>query len=399
MRTLPFFTRGTLALLLIGLGAPLSAQQQAEIQSWRVPGWSFTPGVAIGVMADSNVGVLGPDEFGETNGDSSFQLDPFGQLEFFSARTAFSSGYRGGIRHYFELSPLDSVEHRGYLTLQHKLSRRTALRVHEDFTQQPTTDNLQLNGVPFARVGSRYNLASVTLETRATRKLDVSGEYENSWVSFAPDSSSLLTGGVVQGLHGIVREHLTSRVSAGGEYGFRWANLNDGLRQYTYQDFGGVFQYRADERTMVEFAAGLSRLHDTQRDVDRNSPYARASVSHQMQRATVGGEYRHSYSPSFFLGGSHLGREIRAYVDMPFNRNRIYVNEMFTWRRTDPVVETTTPLDTVGLRSSVGYTVQRWLRVEGYHSYMNQDNSLAGGQIKRQVVGVQLVVSEPVRIR
>jgi hypothetical protein len=43
--------------------------------------------------------------------------------------------------------------------------------------------------------------------------------------------------------------------------------------------------------------------------------------------------------------------------------------------------------------------VQRWLRVEGYHLYMNQDNRLAGGQITRQMIGAQLVVSEPVRIR
>ena len=38
--------------LWAGWPALVRAQQgQAELQSWRVPGWSFTPGVAIGTQA------------------------------------------------------------------------------------------------------------------------------------------------------------------------------------------------------------------------------------------------------------------------------------------------------------------------------------------------------------
>src|SRR5215204_4675251 len=83
-----------------------TAAQQAtsELQSFRVAGWSFTPGVAVGAVFDSNVAIAGPDQFGNTASDSLMEIEPMGQLEFFSARTSFSSGYRGSLRRYFELS-------------------------------------------------------------------------------------------------------------------------------------------------------------------------------------------------------------------------------------------------------------------------------------------------------
>ena len=104
-------------------------------------------------------------------------------------------------------------------------------------------------------------------------------------------------------------------------------------------------------------------------------------------------------APSFFLGGSHLSDEARAYVDMPFSRNRFYVQESAAWRRTHPVVDLDPALDSIWVHSTLGYAIQRWLRVEGYHAYTAQDNRLAGGRITRHVAGVQMVVSEPMRIR
>jgi hypothetical protein len=46
-----------------------------------------------------------------------------------------------------------------------------------------------------------------------------------------------------------------------------------------------------------------------------------------------------------------------------------------------------------------GYAVQRWLRLEGYYWFTRQDTRVTAGQINRHVVGVQVVVSEPMRIR
>ena len=53
-----------LAALLVAaaVAAPAAAQDQpTEFQSWRIPGWTFTPGMTVGALYDSNVTLSPPD--------------------------------------------------------------------------------------------------------------------------------------------------------------------------------------------------------------------------------------------------------------------------------------------------------------------------------------------------
>src|SRR5262245_61808627 len=83
--------------LTLAWALPAAAQDQpTEFQSWRLPGWTFTPGVIVGGQFDSNVAIAFPPS--DTTGTASDKLlvaQPFGQLEYFSPRTMFSSGYQG----------------------------------------------------------------------------------------------------------------------------------------------------------------------------------------------------------------------------------------------------------------------------------------------------------------
>src|SRR5215471_468245 len=170
------------------LAVPLAAQQQdvpTEFQSWQLPGWTFTPGMIFGTLYDSNVAVKYPDAVtGQTASDKLFQYQPFGQLEYFSPRTMFSSGYRGAIRRYFTLDELDGTDHDGYFSLRHLLSRRVTLFATENYMRVPTTDELQLNGVPFRRNGARYNAFAGGVEARLTRTIDFKTRYDLTWVDF-----------------------------------------------------------------------------------------------------------------------------------------------------------------------------------------------------------------------
>jgi hypothetical protein len=379
--------------------APGAAQEPpAELQSWRVPGWSFTPGVSIGAVYDTNAAILGPDPSGHTPSDSLVQVDPFGQLEFFSARTSFSSGYHGSLRRYAELTGLDGLDHRMYASLRHRLTRRVSIFLDESYQRTPTTDVLQLSGVPFQRTGTRYNLATGGIEARLTRSLDLMSRYENSWVDFI-EPTVPLSDGVVQGVQTSLTRRLGARTSLGGEYLYHAADLNDGLRKYVVNSAGGVFRYRVAERTSLDLAGGMSYLIDRARDERHSDPYVRAALLHHMSRATVGTEYRRSYSPSFTLGGSQRSHQATAFLDMPFRRNRFYLQESVSWRRADPLNAFEPALDSTWLHSTLGYALRRWLRVEGYHTFSSQDNSLAGGRVTRHLAGVQLIVSEPMRIR
>lgn len=378
---------------------PTAAQQAtSELQSFRVPGWSFTPGVAVGAQFDSNVAIAGPDQFGKTASDSLLEIEPMGQLEFFSARTSFSSGYRGSLRRYFELSDLDGVDHSMYASLRHKVTRRVTVFFNESFQQEPTTDALELNGLPFRRVGSRYNMFSGGVDARLTRSLDLSTLYEMTFVDFLSEGISL-SDGIVHGGHTELTHRFGGRLSAGAEYGIRRAFLNTGDQEFTYHNTGGVLRYRTGEQTSLDMSGGLTYLLDHARDETRTGPYFSAALVHRAARATLGAQYSRNYTPSFTLSGSQRSHEARVYVDMPFSRNRFYVQESAAFRRSDPFGLLEPALNSIRVQSTLGYAIQRWLRLEGNYTFSTQDNRLAGGRVTRHLAGVQLVVSEPMRIQ
>ena len=139
------------ALLVLASASVAGAQQEqvTEFESWRLPGWSFTPGVTIGTMFDSNVAVSQAQlPGGSPASDRLITVQPFGQLEFYDARTSFSSGYGGLVRRYTDLTELDGVDHRAHVDFRRMLTRRVTFYTKENYMRVPTTDLLQLNGVP-----------------------------------------------------------------------------------------------------------------------------------------------------------------------------------------------------------------------------------------------------------
>jgi hypothetical protein len=399
LRARSSFAVVTLASLLAA--APVAAQEPptTEFQSWRLPGWSFVPGVIIGALFDNNVAVAYPRaETGRTASDKLFEIEPFGQLEYFSGRTMFSSGYHGAVRRYVELNDLDGVDHRGYFSLRHMVNRRVTLYATDNFLRVPTTDELQLNGVPFRRTGSRYNAFAGGIEARLSRTVDFTTRYEMNWVDFVRKDTDL-TGGVVNGVRSSVSRRFNDRSSFGGEYGVRVADLSGSLKSLLFQETGLVYRYRTGPLTTFEAAAGYSHLDDRTHGVTRDGPYARLGLTHRAERATIGVDYERSYVPSLAFGGTNQSQELRGYVQMPLSRNRFYVEEAAAWRRTDPFLTTALPLDSIWIRTVGGYALTRWFRLEGYHQFTRQDTRIAAGQISRHVVGVQLALSEPMRIR
>ena len=99
--------------------AAAAQDQPTEFESWRLPGWTFTPGVIFGALFDSNVAIASaPADVGHTASDKLFGFEPFGQLEYLSSRTDLTSGYHGFLRRYVELNDLDSTDHHAFASLQ-----------------------------------------------------------------------------------------------------------------------------------------------------------------------------------------------------------------------------------------------------------------------------------------
>lgn len=388
------------AALMLGLAVPAFAQQDMSSETpSRTPGWSVTPGFTFGTVYDSNVALASaPADTRTTQGDRMLLAEPFGRLEYFSPRTDFSSGYQGYLRRYEDVTQLNGFDQRGYVSLRRLATRRLTFFLNESYADVPTTDEVELNGVPFSRVGSQMNTIGGGIEARLSKYTDLLVRYENEWVQF-DRPEPLLSGGFVNGVRTQLSRRLSERISVGGDYAIRFADLNQGLHQVTFQETGGVLRYAIATRTTVSASGGWAFLNDKLLDVQHNGAYVRGEITHDAERATVGGSFERTFVPSFGFGGSNQSEEVRGFVRMPFDRNRLYYQGSAAWRRSIPFIINELQLDTIWVRSTIGYSASRWLRIEGFHAFTRQDSQVTGGEINRHRLGAQVVVSQPVRIQ
>lgn len=396
-------TRRLLAVtvLMVGLTASPTAQQEqpTEFDSWRVSGWTFVPGLTFGAVHDSNIRLASPPaDTGRTDADDILVAAPFGQLEYFSRRTEFTSAYRGYLRRYRDIEELNGFDHLLELSVRRLATRRVTLSLQNSFRDVPTTDEVEVNGVLFAQSGARRNTLAAGLEARVTRYTNLTIRYDNTWVDF-DRKENFLTGGVLNGVGAELARRLSDRTSVGAEYGVRFADLNEGTRELTFHDVGGTLRHALGPHTSFSAGAGMSRMDDKLTGETRTGPYVRSSITHSGERSTVGASFGRQFLPSFGFGGSSASQEIRGFVRMPITSNRTYVRGSVAWRRSDPFIETVLKLDTILIRTTVGYAVARWFRTEGFYTYTRQDSEVTGGEIDRHRVGVQFVVSQPMRIR
>jgi hypothetical protein len=388
------------AIALLAAAAPATAQrsdQAGEIQSYRIPGWSFTPSLAIGATYDTNVALTDARaDLGTTEGDTFFNIVPGGELGFIGKYTDFSAGYRGFIRRYFELDALNSYDQRASLSVKRVMSRRLTLSARDSFSDTPTTDDTEVNGVPFRRAGSRTNTLGVASQYRFTKYTTLSSRYDQTWVEFdRPDV--FLTGGWIHAVRNDVSHRLSERVALGGEYAYRFATLDRGERNFTFQDAGGVLHLSRGPHTSASAAGGFSVLHDRNFDITRTGPYVRVNLTQETARAVVGAAFERQYVPSFGFGGTSNSQELRGWIMMPL-RPGLYTQSSAAWRRMKPFETDTLQLDTIWIRSTLGYALARWAQVELLYTFTRQDSIVTGGEVNRHRIGVQFVISQPMRI-
>ncbi|PYR94691.1 MAG: hypothetical protein DMF84_04320 [Acidobacteria bacterium] len=375
------------------------AQTPAEFEGTQISGWTFTPGVIVSTIFDNNVALAA--EFPtrpETQGDQLLLIEPFGQFEFHGPRTTFESSYRGYLRRYMDLDELNGFDQRGQVSIRHRATRHLTLFLNNAYMKVPTTDELELNGVLFARTGSRTNTLGGGMESRLSKYMDLNVRYDLTWVDFKR-VNTLLRSGFTNGVRAELARRLSDRSALGAEYAIRFATLDAGSRNLTFQDVGATFRYDTGPHTSLDAAAGVSHLIDQSTNITHTGPYVRIGITHQMERATVGASFSRSLLPTFGFGGSSQSEAFHGFVRMPITRNRMYVQQSVSWRRSNPLDPTILALDSWWLRSTMGYAVSRWVRLEGFYAYTRQDSRVPGGLVNRQRVGVQFVFAQPMRIQ
>ena len=125
----------------------------------------------------------------------------------------------------------------------------------------------------------------------------------------------------------------------------------------------------------------------------------RLSLTHDLERATLGASFERQYVPSFGFGGSSNSQELRGYVLMPL-RPGLYTQGSAAWRRID-AVRSQQPAARHDLDSAPRSATppRAGLRVEVLYTFTRQDSIVTGGEVNRHRVGVQFVISQPMRIQ
>lgn len=401
------------ALTLLASGPVLHSQGPVQPlpDDRRIPGWVFTPSLAVGGGWDDNVLLANPGD--DPPRDYASPVNPGLSLDFTGRRTQLSTGYLGSYTFYRTVNELTSYEHHLRASVQHRLTPRLSIFGEENFSQAPTTDALQLAGVPFYRIGSRTNTAGGGLEAAVSKYTNVRGRYMLRTVSFDFDeiAGRELRGGTAHEAELGVTRALSARLTVGGDYTLLRGSLNQpvplegelpvvGVEDgFMIQTGGGTASYRVSPTLTVNGGLGVSRISGTVTQESRIGPTFAVGAAWQGKHHVASMSYQRSFIPSYGFGGTFQNEEWVGNLHVPFARNRAYTDTSLSWFNNEPLTDDQPDLRWIWFTTRVGYRATPWLRVEGYYSRAQQNAQQAGSELTRNQVGFQVVTSRPMKIK
>lgn len=406
--------------------AELSAQTgpQAPLDERRYAGWVFTPSIAAGAGYDDNV--LLANRANNAPSDYTSPVTPSATLDFTGRRTRFSTGYTGSLTFYRSVDELTNFQHLLRATLSHRVTPRLSIVAEENFSKAPTTDALELAGIPFYRVGSRTNTLAGGVDAALNKYTTLATRYSLRTVAFDFDElaqRALLGGHSHEGNISFARA-LSTRLTVTGRYSYQRGTAGEAARVSTALDrgsfeiqSGGVeAAYRLTEFVNVTGGVGVARMAGTEPLVRQDLQLPASAITDSPFDPEVGptflagvtwhGEhhlaslvYQRSFIPSFGFGGTFQNEEWVANLRVPFARNRAYAEASASWFNNEPLIKTQPTLRSMWLSGKAGYRVTRWLNVEGYYDRSQQDAQVAGGTLDRNQLGIRMVATRPMRLR
>jgi hypothetical protein len=398
---------GCLLLVVSAHGAVAgqSVNEQPQPGADAGPGWVFTPSFAFGGGWDDNVllqGTVGPPL-----GDYVTSLTPSGMLDYNGPRLQLSSSYRGSFALYRELSDLNTLDQYGRLGMRYRMTPRATLVLRQSIARSPTTDLVDLVAVPFHRIGTLDSSTDAGVEVRLTARTTARTGYGFRLVDFADDGIEQLRfpGGHSHDLLGAVDHRLSKRLTLGGLYTFQHVQfqevgLPDDSDPVLMHHVAATGEYRLSEVLAVVGSVGVDYLADVVAQPSQTGLAWKAGVAATWSRVTASGSYEKSIVPSFGFGGTSHNAELAGSVRGDFARRRAYWQTSVALRDTEPITPGLALRRTIWLSAGTGYSIQPWLRIEGYYAFGTQDNvQVLGGRINRNRIGFQIVTLKPLRLR
>jgi hypothetical protein len=378
-----------------GVG-PAARAQEAD---GRASGWVFTPSLAVGGAWDDNVllgGALNPGDFG-TPVNPSVALDMNGR------RSQLSAGYETTFQTYRNFDELNSFRQRLRASAQRRITRRLTVFAQEAYASAPTTDVLDVSGIPYYRVGSRTNVVSGGFEYAVSKLTTIHASYtrRNVWFDDRPIQvpGVQLIGCYSNEVTFSIDRGLSPRLTAGGEYRVQRSVMADALDRFNIHSAAGTLQYRLSPTVSVSAAGGIAYLDPGAGQEPRTGPRVEAGITHQSRYGTATGSYQQTFIPSFGFGGTFRNQAWSGSFRMPFGRGRAYAVGSVLLQNNEPLNSDEANLLSLLFSGSVGYRMTRWLNLEGFVSRTQQNERRVQGDVVRNIAGFRVVATKPIKLR
>ena len=178
-----------------------------------------------------------------TPGDFLNVLNPRADIGFHGRRGQFDVNYDGAILLYHDLSTLNSYDQRAAASARRRISPQVTLFVRNSFALVPTTQTVELVGVPFLRTGSTVDDLQSGVEAVLGKHTTMAATYAFQWVRFDSDPifAAQLHGGYSNGGSLSLRRSLSSRSAVVVDASFQHALVTETNETFVVQNvIGGI---------------------------------------------------------------------------------------------------------------------------------------------------------------
>lgn len=381
-----------------GAPAPAAAQATDTTPPPINYGWTLTPSLLADTMFDDNA--LVRNSVSETPSDFVNVVNPRIAADFKGRRGEFTGNYDGAFRLYRSLSSLNSYDQQGSAAGRRMIARHVTLFSGYQMFTAPTTELLELVGVPYVRTGSMSQTIHGGVDAELSKRLSLSASYNFQVVDFqqtVPFNPNLV-GGHSHSARTSLKRAMSPRMSVTANYNIEVATVGSITDAFAIHSAEGGVDYQFSDHLRVFGSGGIAHLAVNVVSAARTGPSLHAGVVRDFQKGTVNAAYSRSFVPSYGFGGTQENEELTGRVHVPLSQF-VYAQSSLAWRRNEPLVLGGPKLRTIFVEASIGYRLAPWAAIEGFYDSSAQQIAGPGGEVNRRRIGAQIITTKPMRIR